>query len=907
MRPVRKSAHQGFTLVESMVAFLVLAYGLLAIATFQSKLLTESGSSKARSEAIALAQQKIDEIRSYTNEQTLVANLEGSAVNETDTFPESVDDGTYPAVAEQFDGVNAQFSRQWNVAVSGNVADVTVMVSWDDPFMGAQSVSLDTMVTWRNPRGSADLTAAAEPLVPSATGRAHLGEGHIDAADIPGDADNGDGTSEGDFDDDGDLELVDNATGDVVLTLDDACQLVGEQLVCTDFVRIHGRVYIDKSASGMALSDVYILASDAAYCARDLADAGTTSPNGSYNYYDYTCYIGGGWHGNIGLLLNGANNNDAVCVGDPNADWADGTQAWKRYEMAKRRVYRGMLHKVDANGNEIKDANGNTLFYSKGVADAITLPDANWPERDYGHDFVVTRITGAGTGGGTASDCLPALTRADADPDSNPATHNLFDGVSSDFVCLNSDNIENLYEAGIDPNVYSPYLDYFDPAIYRARNSCPFDPSDPPSHRFAISGNIITATTPSMMKVMTSDGEDNCHWTINGTTTSYSCDVYAWENSDGSINGWDGLITVRPPASMRCQPGLSADEATATNPVSVSYANVDGTPSYVGNQHYACLTLASMQITGTITATGSNLDGGSVAASDGSPCTYSAASGTATYSCAVVESGVGAGWTGTITFTPPPSIPSSDCSPLSWSFTAVHEGDPSLVNNNSSCQPALYTYVRGLLTSTVTAMSDAELATLEFSADNANCYAGIYHDLLVHGDAPHYICRGTHYGSGWSGTISFADVSKPNVHCTPASYTAPSPVFGTVTGPSPVNCESGGSVTVEGFYRVYDLSRTQPVTPVMSGGGTCILNNGNPVPATGINVDVPYSCVTPWVIGTGNWSGSVTFNDTASKIICVDGSHPNPRVFAGIIPGTTLSDVNVAIAKNSGSCPSPLP
>jgi prepilin-type N-terminal cleavage/methylation domain-containing protein len=71
----RRNRQQGFTLIEVMVAFAVLAFGLLAIGSFQAKLVSGSGYSKARAEAVAIAQQKLDEIRSYVNQPQLVANL----------------------------------------------------------------------------------------------------------------------------------------------------------------------------------------------------------------------------------------------------------------------------------------------------------------------------------------------------------------------------------------------------------------------------------------------------------------------------------------------------------------------------------------------------------------------------------------------------------------------------------------------------------------------------------------------------------------------------------------------------------------------------------------------------------------------------------------------------------------
>jgi prepilin-type N-terminal cleavage/methylation domain-containing protein len=873
----KRTLQQGFTMIEVMVAFSVLAFGLLAVASFQTKLVSGSGLNKARSEAIALAQQKLDEIRSYTDEPTLVANLEGNTVVAGETFPDDVSDGNYPATAEPIYGVNASFSRRWNVAVSGNVADVMVTVSWDDPRQGAQSVSLDSAVTWKNPRGGADLTDMDDPLVPSATGRAHLGEGHIDPADIPDGADNHDGTSSVDFDNDDDLELIDNATGDVVLTLEKACNAG----VCTDFVKISGRLYIDKAASSMTTSDVYVLASDAAYCARDLVNAGTTTPNGNYDYYDYTCYLGGGWHGNIGILMDGG-PHDTACVGDPDADLSDGTDNWKRYELAKRRVYRGMLYKIDDDGAAITDGGGDTLYYSQGIADAITLPDPAWPARYYGHDFVVTRVTNAAQGGGTAADCLSSLTRADA------VAANLFQGVSSDFVCLNSDSITNDYADGVDPNSYSPYLDNFptdDGATYRAGNDCPFDPSDPPSNRFVISGTIATPSLPASMLVVTSDGTDNCTWTIGASSTSYSCDVYAWEDANGVISGWDGAINLYPPADMLCAVAPVDGSTVYTNSVQRLYSDVIADAA---NQDYACSALASMSVSGTISAPGSDLAGGSVSASDDSVCTYTSSGETATYQCTVIEPTADAGWTGTITFTPPASMPAGVCSPTEWSFsTPLHEAS---TGNDSTCSVPQTATITGALATT----SAVDLSAMQVSADGTTC------PISEVSGAYSYTCTVVHYGSGWNGTLT-TNSGDPDIRCLPES-TSLSNVTGAASGPD-VSCEVdyGGEVIVSGFIRVYDLSRTQPTTPVISAG-SCILNNGATLPSSGTYRDISYSCTTPRIDHGATWSGSVTFGDTANKVICTDATHPNPREFTDIAPRTVLDSVNVLIEKNAASC-----
>ena len=55
----------GFSLTEALVAFAVITGGLLAVASFQAGLFNNSAYNKARTEALGLAQQKIEELRHY--------------------------------------------------------------------------------------------------------------------------------------------------------------------------------------------------------------------------------------------------------------------------------------------------------------------------------------------------------------------------------------------------------------------------------------------------------------------------------------------------------------------------------------------------------------------------------------------------------------------------------------------------------------------------------------------------------------------------------------------------------------------------------------------------------------------------------------------------------------------------
>lgn len=515
-----QSTQKGFSLLETLVAVVVVAVGLLAVASLQSNLVGKSADNKAKAEAMAIAQARIDDFRNYT------IALSGEAA--FDTLFAAVTDAN-PTVVP---GANADFTRTDTIATAGITKDIDVKVAWTDRRGNTQNVVMSTSLGWQSPRAVADLArAGAGPLVPSPTGRASLGEGQIPTGAPT--TDNGDGTKL--YDDlVGNLKLV--VGSDIVLTLKDACQIGGGN--CTDFVKINGRIYIDDASTGVAPGEVFVTATDATFCTRYYMSGGTavlvtnatttallTASNSDYKYFDYTCYLGGGWHGNIGLLLDGGlGSSDKICQGDPTSGNADEAPV-----LAARRVYRGMLYKHDTGNASLKaeDPPGTVLYFSIGVADELELPVPL--SSDATHDFVISSFAASKTAG---SNCISEGVMVRPDSNVGGTAGDLFAGVPTDFVCLNPSNI-----------------DAFDSSKFGVESTCPYNPADPPAAAYVMNGTITVLAEAAdiaevdLITVRTSDGPSTClrgPFASSGTThiATYSCAVF-----DGGL-GWDGYIEV---------------------------------------------------------------------------------------------------------------------------------------------------------------------------------------------------------------------------------------------------------------------------------------------------------------------------------------------------------------------------
>lgn len=163
-----KALEGGFSLLEVLIAVLVIAIGLLSLAQLHGSLLQDSGLSKARTVALYLAQEKIEDLRSF---ETLRSATGKQA------FADIADDagGAIAADVSTGDGNTVysatDYARSWAVtdycfnAVNStpvtcspsapNIPDlkrVAVTVSWQDRDGNTQGITLTTLIAAADPR-----------------------------------------------------------------------------------------------------------------------------------------------------------------------------------------------------------------------------------------------------------------------------------------------------------------------------------------------------------------------------------------------------------------------------------------------------------------------------------------------------------------------------------------------------------------------------------------------------------------------------------------------------------------------------------------------------------------------------------------------------------------------------------
>ncbi len=371
----------GFTLIEALIAMLVMALGIVALARFHGGLLQSSGGTKARSEAISIAQQEMETRRAVITASQADFNTYENPDNDeialTATTISSCDPATESDWTDlsQRTGKNATFTPAYCIRDLANPArkEILMQVEWDDPKGGAQRVFLNSVIAWTNTIGSIGFASGGESggggSIPTPQGGAttNIPESrHHDS--LPDNAtSNNDGTWTYENTEYGQTELLDS-TGQVLMIIYEGSAIV----------TISGKVYI---ANGLSTSKIHVIASEAAYCPRNIpndisgnTDSGIGDP--AWPYFEYTCYVATGWYGNVGIqffdasrsnqgyALGGNEAKSHVCVGGPDSNDSAGSR-YRSYRGYDYRMVNGTQFwfpvgiQIDEDGNDdINNLNG---------------------------------------------------------------------------------------------------------------------------------------------------------------------------------------------------------------------------------------------------------------------------------------------------------------------------------------------------------------------------------------------------------------------------------------------------------------------------------------------------------------------------------------------------------------------
>jgi type IV pilus modification protein PilV len=169
MKLIKRARPQGFSLIEVLVSVVVLSFGILALTALQSNLIKASADAKAQSVALALAKDKLEELRSYSS-ITAYQNLTSSASAETLTDSSGNLSGTnytrswtikryaVPAGGNTFAQYTTLTGTLPNTyAPNIEFKTIEVRVNWVDAAGQAQTIAVEDAIAGLDPSDSAKL------------------------------------------------------------------------------------------------------------------------------------------------------------------------------------------------------------------------------------------------------------------------------------------------------------------------------------------------------------------------------------------------------------------------------------------------------------------------------------------------------------------------------------------------------------------------------------------------------------------------------------------------------------------------------------------------------------------------------------------------------------------------------
>jgi len=141
---ISKRGQSGFTIIEALISLIIMGFGILSLSGMQISLSRSADDAKQRTEAVRLAQEKIEFFRSYTGIATTLVT-QGTALN-------------WNALVNGTDTIttNATYTRSWTLGggIGDPMRNLTVGVGWTDRAGQAQAVSLSTILSKTDPADS---------------------------------------------------------------------------------------------------------------------------------------------------------------------------------------------------------------------------------------------------------------------------------------------------------------------------------------------------------------------------------------------------------------------------------------------------------------------------------------------------------------------------------------------------------------------------------------------------------------------------------------------------------------------------------------------------------------------------------------------------------------------------------